>query len=805
MFDAVTRRLLLLLLLCAGGGEAQEVVLHTADTLEEVRLTWGTPATGARLELNLQRTLLSEGVASLQASSTAPVDAPGTSYVGFRLAVAPTRLAGRAIAFAAWSTRPTATNAFYVRCFNAAGRQVAGWNSWAHPLTIAGREFVLVAGRQSQGLAWEAEQSVAPDDPVVAIEFIAGCVTKGEEFDMLIDHVRAIAAPEPPPENAVDHGLVAPVGMPTWGPSTIATVAADGRRFVFTKLWTGNDASYLFIDAVTGDTQQVYPGVGGWGAYQVHLGPDNVIYDTMGQQMVAIDVATRTVRQLGPITGGMALAFAEADDGTVYAGIYPTATLVSYHPASGQFTNHGELGKEVWPQYLQALAIDATGWVYGGIAIQESQVVGFNPATGEKKTYIPADQRERGNPTVHLAADGRVYANAPGWGWHALSGGQAVKVEQAPPKVPARRKVDTFPDGSRYARVNIPDRALQIIDAGSQTPRDVRFDYQSTGVNIYTIVAGTDGKIHGATGIPLRIWHFDPVTGQLENRGLGGYGGHINQFSRHGDKLFGAVYSDGALLEYDPRLPYDDAPMATSTNPRRVHFSDRARDLYGRPHAVLAPPDGRHVLVGGNAARVLLGSGLLIYDRESGEGTILDRAELIADQGINALAALPDGDVLVGTSTEAPTGGAADTPTAALVYRLDLATRKITARWTLTPDTPAVRDLVVGADGLVYGLAEPSRFFVLDPAQGKFVHDEAFSDYGAASGWQAPRCLTFGPDGKLYALFRGAVVRIDPKTLAHQEIARPAVAITSGIAILDGRLYFGSGPRLFSCDLALRD
>ena len=92
--------------------------------------------------------------------------------------------------------------------------------------------------------------------------------------------------------------------MPTWGPSTVATVGADGRRAVFIKLWTGNNASYLFIDAETGQTEQVRPGVSGWGAYEVLMTPENTIYDPMGGHMVAIDVAPRTVRRLGAIPGG---------------------------------------------------------------------------------------------------------------------------------------------------------------------------------------------------------------------------------------------------------------------------------------------------------------------------------------------------------------------------------------------------------------------------------------------------------------------------------------------------------------------
>jgi len=787
------------LLLLAVAAGAQDTVLHRAESLDGVRLTWGSAENAARLELSTNQ--VSEGQAAIQVRARSPEQAGGTSYVGCRLPIAATRLDGQALAFEAWSNWPQSTIAFYARGLDADGKIVAGWSSWANLLSPAARTCVLVPDQPSSGLSWEADRVQNAEGSIVAIEFIAGCTARGEEFGMAIDNVRLTAAPELPPANFVDHGLVAPVGMPTWGPSTIATTAPDGRRHVFTKIWTGGDASYLFIDAETGETEQIDPGAVGWGAYEVHLGPDQVVYDTMGSQMVAIDVATRKVRQLGPIPGGMALGYTEGDDGTIYAAIYPSATLVSYQPKTGQFVNHGALNDEAWPQYPRPLAIDATGWIYGAIAIQESQIVGLNLATGEKRAFIPARERQRGNPTLHLAADGKVYATAPGWGWHVLSGGVAAAVDKPAPEVPPRRAVNTFADGSRYLRVNVPDRVMTVQDAGAAEPRTVTFDYRSTGVNCYTIIACPDGKVRGATGIPLRIWEFDPATGAMSNRGLGGYGGHINQLVRQGELLYGAVYSDGALLEYDPAKPYDDVSMATSKNPRRVHYSAAARDLYGRPHAVFAHPNGRHILVGGNAARVLLGSGLLIYDRETEQGTILDRADLIPDQGINALAALPNGDVLVGSSTGAPTGGSAGTATAAEVYRLDWTTRKITTRWPLEPPTPAVRDLVVGTNGLVYGLAEPSRFFVLDPASGRYLTDQSWAEYGPASGYQAPRCLTFGPDGLLYALFRNAVVRIDPATYEHEAISSPSAPITSGIAILDGRLYFGCGPRLFSCSL----
>ncbi len=602
--------------------------------------------------------------------------------------------------------------------------------------------------------------------------------------------------------NFEDHGPVAPVGMSTWGPGEVATVDENGRRVVFIKLWTGSDASYLFVDAETGKTKQIRPGGRGWGAYEVLWTPDQVIYDTIGNRMVAIDARARTVKTVGEIPGGMALGYTRADDGTVYAGIYPSATLVSYHPAKKIFTTHGALNDEAWPQYPFRLALDASGWIYCCISIQKMQVVGLNLATGEKRTFIPEEKRRRGTATGYLGENGNVYVNAAGWGWHEMTGGAAISIEK-PPVEAGSRRANTFPDGSRYTRVDVANRTMSILDSGAEKPREVHFEYESTGVNNYTIIAGPDDRVYGGTGVPLRIWRFDPESGEMQDWGLGGNRGHVNQFVLQGNRFFGALYSTGNVIEYDPRQPYDGANERASKNPRIVFRAKEARDLYGRPNAMLAHPNGRHILVGGKAARVILGSGLLIYDIETGEGVMLERDQLIPDHGINAMTALPNGDVLVGTSTKAPTGGVGKEPETALIYRFDMQIRTVTARWPLQPDTPAVRDMVLAGDGLAYGLAEPSRIFVFDPKKGAFIQDEVWKQYGKASGAQAPRCMTIGPDGKIYALFQKAVVRIEPGTLAHQAIARPNATITSGIAIVGGRLYFGCGPRLMSCNLNL--
>lgn len=605
------------------------------------------------------------------------------------------------------------------------------------------------------------------------------------------------------PEGVQDHGIAAPVGRATWGDSTHAVVDADGNRVAFIKLWTGNDASYLFIDAETGETEQVWPDIGGWGAFSTHYVPEtNKIYDTLGRWMVEIDAATREIRRLGEFEGQMALVFTRDEDGVVYGGIYPTARIVTWDPSAEEYTQHGPVNEENWPQYPRPLAADRHGWVYSGIGQTLSQVVGLNTATGDVVRFMDQSERTRGQGSVRLGVAGEVYGTAPGWSWHRLSAGQATPVEAPPGAV--SMAVREWEDGSSIALLRPEDRLLRVLDADAEEPRDVRFDYESTGVRIYTLVEGADGKIYGATGVPLRIFDLDPATGELQDRGLGGHGGHVNQWVRQGDLLYGAVYSSGSLIEWDPAQPYDDVFIRRSENPRQVHGYDEAVDRYGRPHTMLAHPDGRHVLMGGMAARVLTGGCILIYDTETGEEIILERDDLIADQGPLSMAALPNGDVIVGTTTRASTGGAA-TATQAMLYRIDWETKQMTEQWSFEPATAAVRDLIVPEDGMLYGLTTDNRFFVFDTGSGEFVHDEQLTDYGAGTGSQAPRVMTLGPDGAIYALFREAIARIEPGTFEHREVVRPGVTITAGVTISDGRIYFASGPRLLSYDLSLMD
>jgi len=188
---------------------------------------------------------------------------------------------------------------------------------------------------------------------------------------------------------------------------------------------------------------------------------------------------------------------------------------------------------------------------------------------------------------------------------------------------------------------------------------------------------------------------------------------------------------------------------------------------------------------------------MLIYDTEGEKPTLLTRDQLVPDQGIKSVGALGNGDLVLGMTTAAGTGGNRVAQEADLAL-FDWQARKITFRCVPVPGAYEIRDLVVGPDDRVYGLALGEQFFVFDTATRKVVHSSRLEGYGDDTGGQASRVMAIGPDGYLYVLFTEAIVRIDLHTLEHSAVGRPPRSPDTGIAIHDGRLYFSHDANLWS-------
>ena len=213
-----------------------------------------------------------------------------------------------------------------------------------------------------------------------------------------------------------------------------------------------------------------------------------------------------------------------------------------------------------------------------------------------------------------------------------------------------------------------------------------------------------------------------------------------------------------------------------------------------RPRTALAHPDGEHVMMAGFAGYGLCGGGIGIYNLETGEETLLTADEhLLAGHSCITLKALPNGDLVGGTSIAAP-GGGHTTAKEGELFIIDWATKKLVFHCAPVAGDANINSIHVAGNGKVYGLSSNSTFFVFDPVKKAVVHSESYREYGGV-----PRhALHLGPDGMLYAMLSTSIVRIDPETLAHEKLAASPVGITAGGALANGLLCFASKSHVWS-------
>jgi hypothetical protein len=174
------------------------------------------------------------------------------------------------------------------------------------------------------------------------------------------------------------------------------------------------------------------------------------------------------------------------------------------------------------------------------------------------------------------------------------------------------------------------------------------------------------------------------------------------------------------------------------------------------------------------------------------EKELLTHEQVIPYHSTHTLKALPSGDLVGGTSVLTP-GGGHPRDSEGVLYMMDWKTRKVVFRTAPVPGAPEVFSLEVGPDGLVYGVASGSRFFIFDPVKREVVYREDMSGYGDLV---RPSLLT-GEDEKIYVLFSKSIVRIDPGNFRAGKLADSPVTINVGLAIKDGFIYFASGAHLW--------
>jgi hypothetical protein len=599
-----------------------------------------------------------------------------------------------------------------------------------------------------------------------------------------------------------DHGVTAPVSNHR---GTVATIDGNGRNVVLVWLFDHRGGYGLeMIDAETGKSEHFpMPFPPGDAVYSSILSSKNKFYTLFKSNFVEFDPVRRAFTYNKESMPQMAMSMTEDDQGIIWAVTYPNSGMVSFNPVTREFRDYGYLYKQNWRQYPRSLVKDDAGWLYFGIGNTASQIIAFNPVSGEVKPMLNESERKRGSAYVYRNRNGKVYGqplqNSKEKNWYEFYKGKGHKIGKhnpvhSKPIITGSQSLfhGDFPDGKRIKDLDLLKRILIIEDPKNHSEKEVRFDYASEGAWVMGIAASPDGTIAGGTTFPMRFINYNPKTGKIVHlEALGQY----DAMEKQGDRFYFAVYPQGALLEWNPSRPWVNTKEGANTNPL---YLAGANPVIHRPHEILACPDGKTIIMSGTPEYGYTGGGLLFWDREKKTKTVLQDSAVILDQSTMSMVALPGGKFLGGTTTSPGTGGEKKAKEA-LLYIMDLDTKKLEWQKVLIPGVQSYSDMCLGPDGLVYGMTDRNNLFVFNPANQLLVHqEEVASRFGMGTAKESPRIFVSGPKGEIYLLLRNGIVRIEPGSFKLYMIAESPVPIETGGDYFDGRIYFVSGSHLCS-------
>ena len=587
----------------------------------------------------------------------------------------------------------------------------------------------------------------------------------------------------------VDHGIPTPVAQ-TRG--VVSTVDQSGQDVVLTWLqdWRGGYA-ILMVNAETGASQQfdVPFKPDGDEPSAIYLSSKNRLYTLFNSQFVEFDVASKRFTFHGKVNGKTAMSMTEDKDGRIWAATYPNNQLVSFNPQNSSLQNHGQLAKESWTQYPRSIAVDAHGWVYVGSGLAASQIYAYNIQSHATQALLSSSQRVSGTAVVTQSQSNVVYARN-GRQQFMLTNGKAsglsagAQVAESNLKGGAQNLVDReFPSGRRLVSVDMHDRTLVTRDASGQQ-KTVKFNYTTQGAALTFVCATGDNKVCGGTRFPMHTFYYNAGDNKFDSKQLPR---QPNVMAALGSRLYVAAYPDGKLFQ-------------ESENGKN-EFSEvlNAYPSINRPHAMLIMGGGSQIALAGTPEYGTTGGGMMFWNRSSGQKSRIDHWHLVPNHSVQAMVELSNGMLLGGTTVAPGTGGVTKATDSSELFLMDANTHEVRWRGAPVPGAKTITDLMVGADGLVYGLADSVDLFVFNPNNRQVVSVNRFSkDLGPSVYAQGTRAFVKGADGSIYVLLYNGIGKVDAKAHTVSRVVSSPVRITVGGAAANGRIYFGSNNHLYS-------
>ena len=587
----------------------------------------------------------------------------------------------------------------------------------------------------------------------------------------------------------VDHGIPTPVAQ-TRG--VVSTVDQSGQDVVLTWLqdWRGGYA-ILMVNAETGASQQfdVPFKPDGDEPSAIYLSSKNRLYTLFNSQFVEFDVASKRFTFHGKVDGKTAMSLTEDKDGRIWAGTYPNNQLVSFNPQNSSLQNHGQLAKESWAQYPRSIAADAHGWVYVGSGLAASQIYAYNIQSHATQALLPSTQRVSGAAVVGQSESNVVYARN-GQQQFMLANGKASglsardQVAASNLKTGAQNMVDRdFPSGRRLVSVDMHDRTLITRDASGQQ-KSVKFNYTTQGAALTFVCATGDNKVCGGTRFPMHTFYYSAGDNKFDSKQLPR---QPNVMAALGSRLYVAAYPDGKLFQESEngKNEFDEVLNSYPT--------------INRPHAMVIMGGGSQIALAGTPEYGMTGGGMMFWNRSSGQKTTVDHWHLVPNHSVQAMIELSNGMLLGGTTVAPGTGGVTKAGNSGELFLMDANSHEVRWHGAPVPGAKTITDLTVGADGLVYGLADSVDLFVFNPNNRQVVSVNRFSrELGPSVFAQGTRAFVKGADGSIYVLLYNGIGKVDTKAHTVTRVVSSPVRITVGGAAANGRIYFGSNNHLYS-------
>lgn len=601
---------------------------------------------------------------------------------------------------------------------------------------------------------------------------------------------------------------------------------------------TGTPATLVVARTADGEIVRTLPMKGADFAQQIRLSSDGKVYmaTTGSYSLWVYDPATTQLREIGVINPatpahGYAWSLAAAEDGKMYIGSYPKGYLYLYDPADDSISNLGAVDSS--QAYIHALAYDFERRnLYVGVGGSSAQIWKVS-ADGTKKPLLN-DENAPGVTdlsfvTTFTFVDDRLFARASSQllvvgaddeveYWRG-EGGEIHGYHVSPRPDAPGKYIFTFGksfweyDSATATTRNLGIETNGYLNDSSWTQLDdpnwpgwtmiaatddgvIRMNPQAGISEMHDIVYATPTTVQRifngpdsmyASGYMIGLASFDAETGRP---GPSLQSGQYEAAEVRDGKLLLAAYGNARLMEYDP---------ATGAAPRQIFsLQDQGQD---RPRMDYDPASDR-IFMGTVAHYGHNQGGLTVYDFATNTRKTFT-TEIVEEQSVISVLA-HDGLVYLGTTIDGGLGAPVSGQTDGHFIVWDPDAEQVVHDFIPVPGDEGVTGLMVGPDGLIWGVSE-NTVFKYDPDAGQIVYSEPIlaHRYGSGTVWMWAN-LVVGADGNVYGTDRFSFFRIDPDTMEYTEIVPDPVMgapIMNAVDGPQGDIYFSHGPFLFRYDV----